>query len=101
VDVARGEYEQDRMSSSFAVEIFEQISNAAIVFGLRIREGEDTVTDSKELSPFLRSRESLSHSRISQYFMEPEGPSPCSQESATGPYPEADESSPYHPILFL
>jgi hypothetical protein len=25
----------------------------------------------------------------------------CSQEFATGPYPEPDESSPYYPILFL
>jgi hypothetical protein len=30
--------------------------------------------------------------------MEPEQ---CSQEPATGPYPEADESNPYSPIRFL
>jgi hypothetical protein len=29
--------------------------------------------------------------------MEPEGPLSCSQEPATRPYPESDESSP-HPI---
>jgi len=27
--------------------------------------------------------------------MEPEGSLPCSQESANGPYPEPDESSPH------
>jgi hypothetical protein len=33
--------------------------------------------------------------------MEPEGSVSCSQEPSIGPYPESDESSPYHPILFL
>jgi hypothetical protein len=33
--------------------------------------------------------------------MEPEGSLPCSQEPASGPYPEPNDSSPYHSILFL
>jgi hypothetical protein len=31
--------------------------------------------------------------------MEPEGLLPCSQDASTGPYPEQDQSNPYHPIL--
>jgi hypothetical protein len=38
---------------------------------------------------------------ISQYFMQPDGSLRCSQEPATGHYPEPDESRQYHPILFL
>jgi hypothetical protein len=32
--------------------------------------------------------------------MKPEGSLPCSQQTATGPHPEPDESSPHLPILF-
>jgi hypothetical protein len=33
--------------------------------------------------------------------MEPEFSLSYSQKPSFGPYPEPDESSPYHPILFL
>jgi hypothetical protein len=33
--------------------------------------------------------------------MEPEGSLPYSQEISTRPYPEPDQSSPYHSILAL
>jgi hypothetical protein len=33
--------------------------------------------------------------------MEPEGSLPYSQEPSTGPYPEPDQSNPYHPTLSL
>jgi hypothetical protein len=46
----------------------------------------------------LRRRQSLNYPRISQNFMESEGSLPCSQNPSTGPYPEADHSSAYHPI---
>jgi hypothetical protein len=54
-------------------------------------------TNYMELEPFLRSHQLYSYSRTSQHFMEPEG----SQELSTGPYPEPDEFSSYHPILSL
>jgi hypothetical protein len=43
--------------------------------------------------PFLRSHQSLSYSRISQHFMEPEGSFLCSQESSTLPYTEPGHSN--------
>jgi hypothetical protein len=44
---------------------------------------------------------SRSASQDSPSFIEPEGASPYSQEPATGPYAEPDESSSHPPTLFL
>jgi hypothetical protein len=49
----------------------------------------------------LRSLQLLSHTRIFQYVMEPEGLSPCFQKPSTDPYLQPDQSSLYHPILSL
>jgi hypothetical protein len=49
------------------------------------------------------SWEADSHSdgqEIPPSFMEPEGSLPCSQEAATGSYPEPDESRRHFPTLF-
>jgi len=43
---------------------------------------------------------SLSQSRNSSPFMEPEGSLPCPQQPATGLYSGPDESSPHLPTLF-
>jgi hypothetical protein len=51
--------------------------------------------------PFSRSCQLCSYSRTSQHFMEPEGSIPCSQQPSTGPYPQPDQSNPYHSILSL
>jgi hypothetical protein len=48
--------------------------------------------------PFLRSRQSCSHSRTSQHLIEPEGSIPCSHEPSTGPYPEPYQSNPHYNI---
>jgi hypothetical protein len=50
-------------------------------------------------SRVLRIRQSLSYSRISQRFREPQFQ--YRVHKSTGHYPETDESSPYHPILFF
>jgi hypothetical protein len=63
----------------------------------RVLRGSSKLTYGAE--PFLRSCQLCSHSRTSQHFKEPEGSSPCSQESSISPYPEPDQSGPYQSIL--
>jgi hypothetical protein len=65
------------------------------------RCGRQSVSDSLThgAEPFLRSRQLCSYSRTFQHFMESEDSLPCSQEPSTGPYPEPDQSKPYHPML--
>jgi hypothetical protein len=53
-----------------------------------------------ELSPSWTAA-NLSATQEFLSFMEPAGSLPCSQEPATNPYPEPDESSPYRHILYL
>jgi hypothetical protein len=51
--------------------------------------------------PLSRSLKLCSQSISSRHFMKPECSSPCSQEPSIGPYPEPDQTNPYHPILFV
>jgi hypothetical protein len=50
---------------------------------------------------FFRSRQLRKYLTNCQYFMEPEGSLPCSQDSFTDPYPEPDQLIPHHLMLFL
>jgi hypothetical protein len=49
--------------------------------------------------PFLRNHQLCSYSRTFWHFMEHEGSLPGSQGPSTGPHPQPDQSSTYHPIL--
>jgi hypothetical protein len=60
-------------------------------------------------NPYVKNTHSLSQGadaancvatqEIIQHFMEPVDSLPCSQDTSTCPYPEPDQSNPYHPIL--
>jgi hypothetical protein len=53
-----------------------------------------------EQSPSREAKSTLSQSRNSPNFMEPEGSLTCSQEPATCPYPQRNESNPHPQTLF-
>jgi hypothetical protein len=56
------------------------------------------LTDHLHLAQSFRSRQSLTYSRISQNFFEPEGSLPHSQKLSIGPYPKSDQFSPYRSL---
>jgi hypothetical protein len=58
-------------------------------------------TGYQKLESFLRSYKSLSWSRNSSPFISSTGSLPYSQQPATGPYPEPDESTQQPHIPFL
>jgi hypothetical protein len=59
------------------------------------------LTNSTEQSPSWEADSHSASQQNSRPFMEPEGSLQCSQQPATGPYPEPDASNPQLPTLFL
>jgi hypothetical protein len=57
------------------------------------------ITNSKKLSPSSEAASCAATQKFPNTLMEPVSLLPCSQEPSTGPYPEPDQSSPYHSIL--
>jgi hypothetical protein len=53
-----------------------------------------------ELSSFSEATVAQRLKNFPKILRKPEGSLSCSQESATGPYPEPDESSAYY-LIFL
>jgi hypothetical protein len=83
-------------ANSLAVACSYGCSSLHVIF---IKINIQNTTFIRGAEPFLRSRQLRSYPRTSQHFMEPEGSLPCSQDPPTRPYPETDQSNPYHPIL--
>jgi hypothetical protein len=70
---------------------------AANTFSLALRQREELCG----AEHYSRGHKLCSHSVVSQNFMEPDGSLPRSQKLSTCIYPEPDQSSPKHPILYL
>jgi hypothetical protein len=54
-----------------------------------------------ELSSSLEAASRSAAQEFLNISLGPESLLSCAQELSTGPYPEPDQSSPYHRILFL
>jgi hypothetical protein len=54
-----------------------------------------------DLSPSREAASCAATEELPSILFNPQDSLPCSQEPSTGPYPEPDQSSPYHPILSL
>jgi hypothetical protein len=71
--------------------------NKNLVTGHESKHRSSTLTVTADI--LLGIRQFCSNTRTYQSFMEPAGLLPCSQAPSTGPYPNTDQSSPYHHIL--
>jgi hypothetical protein len=54
-----------------------------------------------DVSPSWEAASRSTTQQFSSILLNPEGLLSCSKEPATGPYRKQDESSPYHPIIFI
>jgi hypothetical protein len=54
-----------------------------------------------ELIPFSEAASCATTQEFPPHFMERKGPLQCSHEPSIGSYPQVDQASPYHPILYL